>query len=220
MQIVIADDHPLYREALSARIARIFPKAAIFECGTLFDVRQLADSSPDSERLFLLDFDMPGMSVGALKSVVDQYPGTVVAVISGAASNSDARAAIGSGARGFIPKTATGTYLSHALQLLLSGGTSAPAEIVAEPNERQPVRSAPVASAAWISALTKRETDVLRLLTRGLSNKQIGRELDLAEVTIKLHLTNVYRKIGAATRSEAAVLATKANFPNHDERHV
>jgi len=220
MQIVIADDHPLYREALSARIARIFPEAAIFECGTLSDVRQLADHSPDSKRLFLLDFDMPGMSIGALKSVVDQYPGTVIAVISGAASSSDARDAIGSGARGFIPKTATGTYLSHALQLLLAGGTSAPAEIVAKPSERQPVRSVPVAAAPWTSALTKRETDVLRLLKRGLSNKQIGRELDLAEVTIKLHLTNIFRKIGAATRSEAAVLATKANFPNQDDPNV
>lgn len=212
MQIVIADDHPLYREALSARVARIFPDAAVFECGTLSDVRDLADEHPDSERLFLLDFDMPGMSVHALKSVVDRYPGTVVAVISGAASNADVRAAIGSGARGFIPKTATGTYLSHALQLLFSGGTSVPAEIAADPFEPQPIQIAPLAAASWISALTRRETDVLRLLTRGLSNKQIGRELDLAEVTIKLHLRNIFRKIGAATRSEAAVLATKANF--------
>jgi len=68
--------------------------------------------------------------------------------------------------------------------------------------------------------LTRRETDVLRLLTRGLSNKQIGRELDLAEVTIKLHLRNIFRKIGAATRSEAAVLATKANFAMDFDRGV
>lgn len=220
MQIIIADDHPLYREALGLRVARIFPEADIRECGKLSDVRQLADGFSDPEKLFLLDFDMPGMSLTALKSIVDMYPGTVVAVISGAASNTDVRAIISSGARGFIPKTATGTYLSHALQLLLSGGSSVPAEIVINPCEPPPGRSARFPAAPWISALTKRETEVLRLLTRGLSNKQIGQELELAEVTIKLHLRNIFRKIGAATRSEAAVLATKANFPGEVGRRL
>ena len=75
-------------------------------------------------------------------------------------------------------------------------------------------RSAAGASGApaWLGTLTSRESDVLKLIARGLSNKEIGRELNLAEITIKLHLRNVFRKIGARSRSEAAVMATKANL--------
>ena len=177
-------------------------------------------SMPNSERLFLLDFDMPGMSVHALKAVVDLYPGTVVAVISGAASNSRCAG-----------RNRFGGARLHSKNRYRNLSIPRPSASVVWRNKRtgrncgransSPANSIRAAAAApWISALTRRETDVLRLLTRGLSNKQIGRELDLAEVTIKLHLRNIFRKIGAATRSEAAVLATKANFPKEADRGV
>jgi two-component system nitrate/nitrite response regulator NarL len=78
--------------------------------------------------------------------------------------------------------------------------------------ETAPAQAASSSQVSWMSALSVRELDVLRQVARGLSNKQIGRELDLAEVTVKLHLRSIFRKIGARTRSEAAVIATKANI--------
>jgi DNA-binding NarL/FixJ family response regulator len=207
MRVLIADDHPLYRDALRLQVERLFPEAAIIEASSFDEVLQIGEAASSPFELFLLDYHMPGMSYDALKQLAATFPESPIAVVSGTANGAEVRAVIQAGARGFIPKTATGTHLLHALQLLLAGGTSVPADFLFE---NQPAGT-PV-DAPWIAALTSREREVLRGVMRGLSNKQIGRELDLAEVTVKLHLRTIFRKIGARTRSEAAVLATKASL--------
>lgn len=211
MKILVADDHPLYREAASLQVHRLFPEARIDLVASLDEAWHLAEQPDAMFDLFLVDFHMPGMSVEALAKLVKHFPDTPVAVISGTAQHSEIRAAIQSGARGFIPKTATGDYLAHALKLLLAGGTSVPTEILlsGDSNEHQ---SSGNGAAHWQSLLTQREQEVLKGVARGLSNKEIGRELNLAEVTVKLHLRGVFRKMGARSRSDAAVIATKAGF--------
>jgi DNA-binding NarL/FixJ family response regulator len=112
---------------------------------------------------------------------------------------------IQAGARGFLPKTATREQFTHTIHLLLAGGTSFPAEALLPggvPEEAPP----------WVAALTPRETDVLRATARGLSNKEIARELDLAEVTVKLHLSAIFRKMRVRSRTEAAMLATRTGI--------
>jgi DNA-binding NarL/FixJ family response regulator len=210
MQVLIADDHPLYREALRAQVERLLPSAQIIEVSSLDAAIQAAKGGGEAFRLFLLDYHMPGMSHDALKQFASTFPGVPIAVVSGTANSADIRAVIQAGAHGFIPKTASGPHLQHALQLLLAGGTSVPADILLPANE--PVAPAAAPAAPWLPTLTSRELEVLRGVARGLSNKQIGRELDLAEVTIKLHLRAIFRKIGARSRAEAAVMATKANI--------
>jgi len=210
MKILIADDHPLYREALRTQVERLFPQAAIVEFPSFEEVMRLQAAEDAGFRLFLLDFHMPGMTTNSLKALVETFPEVPVAVVSGTANRADVRAVIQAGARGFIPKTANADYLSHALQLLLAGGTSVPADMIMG-EEPAPAQTLTPSQAQWMSALSARELDVLRRVARGLSNKEIGRELDLAEVTVKLHLRSIFRKIGARTRSEAAVIATKAN---------
>ena len=148
---------------------------------------------------------MPGMSSGALAGLVKDFPSTPVAVISGMAANTDILAAARAGVRGFIPKTSTSEYFAHALQLLLAGGTSIPTEVLME----QPASSQ---SPAWLAMMSAREKDVLQGVVQGQSNKEIGRTLGLAEVTIKLHLRNVFRKMAVKSRSEAAVKAVKAGL--------
>lgn len=210
MRIIVADDHPLFREAVSAQIARWFPEVMIDEVGTIAELLTLTSDQSASFDLFLLDFHMPGMSPAVVTALVDEYPGAAVAVISGTAHVSDVREVFACGAHGFIPKTATADYLEHSLKLLLSGGTSVPSEVLL--GEEINVDIASHAASDCIAQLTERERQVLRRVTRGLSNKEIGRELDLAEVTIKLHLRRVFRKIGARSRSDAAVLAVKAGL--------
>jgi DNA-binding NarL/FixJ family response regulator len=211
MRVLIADDHPLYRDALRLQVQRLFPEAFIVEAASFGEVVQIGNGSSTPFDLFLLDYHMPGMSHEALKQLAAAFPESPIAVVSGTANAADVRAVIQAGARGFIPKTATGTHLLHALQLLLAGGTSVPADFLfGEAPLATPV--AAEETAPWVAALTSREREVLRGVMRGLSNKQIGRELDLAEVTVKLHLRTIFRKIGARTRSEAAVLATKASL--------
>ena len=208
MKVLVADDHPLYREAVAGQIQRLFPHAEVIQTASLDEASVLANQTPRDFRLFLIDFHMPGVSVDAIAQLVKQFPDTPVAVISGTAQRAEIHAAIRSGAHGFIPKTATGEYLAHALNLLLAGGTSVPADILLGGDEEQPALDENVAG--WFALLTQREQEVLKGVVRGLSNKEIGRELELAEVTIKLHLRGVFRKMGARSRADAAVIATKA----------
>jgi DNA-binding NarL/FixJ family response regulator len=215
MKILIADDHPLYREALRAQVERQFPDVVVDEV-TSFDDAKRMGSANGPYRLFMLDFNMPGMSIAALGELSGAFPTVPIAVISGTANAADVRSVIQAGAKGFIPKTASGSHLMHALQLLVAGGTSVPAEYLfpqqsAEAEAEDPAK-ARMQQIPWLQSLTGRELDVLKGVARGLSNKEIGRELKLAEVTVKLHLRGVFRKIGARSRSEAAVIATKANI--------
>jgi two-component system, NarL family, nitrate/nitrite response regulator NarL len=214
MKILIADDHPLYREALRTQLERQFPDAVVDEVTSLDDARHLGRTG-GPHRLFMLDFNMPGMSVKALSEFAAAFPAVPIAVISGMATAADVRAVIQAGAKGFIPKTASGTQLVHALQLVVAGGTSVPAEYAfAQETAAGEAESATVSRVqeAPFASLTVRELEVLKGVARGLSNKEIARELKLAEVTVKLHLRSVFRKIGARSRSEAAVIATKANI--------
>ena len=210
MKILIADDHPLYREALRVQVERQFPDAVIDEVPSFDEARRLANGGPYC--LFLLDFNMPGMSIAALRALVARLPSVPVAVISGTANPADVKAVVEAGARGFIPKTASGTHLMHALQLIVAGGTSVPAEYLFPHGAVTSAGDAAGAHVSWLASLTGRELEVLKGVARGLSNKEIGRELKLAEVTVKLHLRGVFRKIGARSRSEAAVIATRANI--------
>ena len=200
MKFLVADDHPLYREAVAAQLQRLFDSASVEDVSSL-DEACVKASEQDFD-LFLIDYHMPGMSLERLAKLVGDYPHTPVAIISGNAEPDDVRAVIAAGARGFIPKTATGKHLAHAVELLLEGGTSVPADLLLD---REDVEERP----DWLASLTSRELDVLKGAARGLSNKEIALELKLAEVTIKLHLSAVFRKIGARNRAEAAILATR-----------
>lgn len=209
MKILIADDHPLYREAVATQVGRIFPGVVLAEAASMDELyAELLDADSPFD-LFLIDYNMPGMSIAAIAQLARETPGTPIAMISGSAQPSDVKAAIEAGARGYVPKTATGERLAHALQLILAGGTSVPSEILIEADHPPEQASA---AAGWLSLLTQREREVLLGVARGLSNKEIGRELNLAEVTVKLHLRSLFRKIGARSRSDAAVMAAKAGL--------
>lgn len=205
MKILVADDHPLYREAVAIQISRIFADTQVVEVASIDELYVALRESAVPFDLFLIDYKMPGMSVGAVSDLARDVPGTPIAIISGSAQPVEIKATIEAGARGYIPKTATGERLAHALELILAGGTSVPTELLFD------VGPANEAS-GWVALLSQREREVLRGVGRGLSNKEIGRELDLAEVTIKLHLRSVFRKMGARSRADAAVMASKAGL--------
>jgi DNA-binding NarL/FixJ family response regulator len=212
MKILVADDHPLYREAVRVQIERLFDVVSVFEVPSLEEASVLASGQEAPFDLFLIDFHMPGMSLAALSRLAQTHPSVPIAVISGTADAGDVRAAIQAGARGFIPKTASGEHLAHAIELLLAGGSSVPADLMLALNgpEKSAIVNDLLGRPDWLTVLTARELDVLKAVTRGLSNKEVGRELGLAEVTIKLHLRSIFKKMGARSRSDAAVIATKA----------
>ena len=142
MRVLIADDHPLYREALRAQVERLLPEVQVVEVSSLQAAVEVAKDSRDSFGLFLLDYHMPGMSHDSLKEFAAAFRGVPIAVVSGTANTADIRTVIQAGAHGFIPKTASAPHLQHALQLLMAGGTSVPADILLPANEAAPAITA------------------------------------------------------------------------------
>jgi DNA-binding NarL/FixJ family response regulator len=209
MRVIIADDHPLYREAVRLRLERSFPSAETWEAGSLDELLALRAAIAGTLDLVLLDLHMPGMSGADLVArVVDTFAGAPVALVSGLANAADVTAAVRAGARGFLPKTLAPEHFTAALTLICSGGSYVPADVL----NAAPDGAGPAAERELLDGLTPREQQVLVRLATGAPNKEIGRDLGLAEITVKLHVRQILKKIGARNRSEAASIAAKAGL--------
>ncbi|MGO8916843.1 MAG: response regulator [Stellaceae bacterium] len=208
MHAIVADDHPLYREAVRLRLERLFPAAEIDEAAAVDELMRLGVGTETKLDLILLDLHMPGMAgAEGIGRVVAAFPGTPVVMMSGLARSADVLEAVRAGARGFLPKTMAPDHFAAALSLVIGGGTYLPAEVL------QPQASAAdAAPPSLLARLTPREQQVLVRLATGAPNKEIGRDLGLAEVTVKLHVRQILKKIGARNRSEAAAIASKAGL--------
>jgi two-component system nitrate/nitrite response regulator NarL len=214
MRVLVADDHPLYREAVRLRVERLLPDCSVVEAGSLDQVLAAigGPSVLPPFDLILLDIHLsdsdPEVSV---EKVIGVAPDTPVILMSGTANARTIKQAVARGARGFIPKTMQSELFATALSMVLGGGSYLPVEILQEApivlSEPPPL---PRVDKKFEDILTARERQVLSLVATGASNKEIGRELNLAEVTVKLHVRQILRKIGARNRSEAASIATRA----------
>jgi two-component system nitrate/nitrite response regulator NarL len=163
---------------------------------------QRALAGPTSFDLAILDLHMPGADgFKGIEKTLAEFPRIPLVVISGAATPDDVKRALELGARGFLPKTLPPKVLTAALQVVVSGGTYVPADYAQG--------QASAAPAKTVAGLTPRENEVLTLLATGNSNKEIGRALTLQEITVKLHVRNIFRKLGVRNRVEAANAAAK-----------
>ncbi|MCU0899159.1 MAG: response regulator transcription factor [Cypionkella sp.] len=195
MRMLLADDHDLFCEAVSGMLSAD---------GTV-TVQCVSDLSEALERLAqlpydlaVLDYQMPGMNgldgLDQARAVAPQVP---IALISGTTRRDLAEAALARGAVGFIPKTLGMKALIAAIRRMASGEVFAPISML-EP-------SAPLAGA--LEDLTRREREVLKGICDGKSNKEIARDLAVQEVTVKLHVKTLARKLNARNRTHAAMIA-------------
>lgn len=200
MDLLIADDHDLVRETLAAfLLAEGF--SSVQTVASLDDA--LASLATTRFDLVLLDYAMPGMrGLAGLAEALVAAGGRPVAIISGTISRDLAEAALKAGAAGFVPKTLGSRAIAAAIRHMASGEIFAPIGLLSG--------EAPVTGD--LSTLTRREIDVLRGLCRGLSNKEIARDLDLQEVTVKLHVKTLSRKLDARNRTHAAMIARSAGL--------
>jgi two-component system, NarL family, nitrate/nitrite response regulator NarL len=204
MRILLADDHPLFAEALQTLIERSMPASVLTVVPDLTAAHR-ALASDDTYDLAVLDLHMPGANgFEGIEQTLARFPKTPLVVISGAATTADVSRAIELGARGFLPKTLPGKVLAAALQVVAAGGTYVPTDY-AQSALADPAQT--IATAA--PGLTPRETQVLAQLAAGRANKEIARALDLQEITVKLHVRNIFRKLGVRNRVEAANAAAR-----------
>lgn len=208
MLAVVADDHPLFREAAGVRLSRLLPGIDIAEAADFAALTRFAaaGAAPD---LVLVDLNMPGMDgASGIRRLVEVFPRAAVVLMSGFASETDIREAVRAGARGFLPKTIMPELFAQAVGIILSGGTYLPADAFESRGGVNRVNAAD--GAGSVLRLTPREQQVLVRLASGAPNKEIGRDLGLAEITVKLHVRQILKKIGARNRSEAVSIAIRS----------
>jgi two-component system, NarL family, nitrate/nitrite response regulator NarL len=194
MKILLADDHDLVRDTLAAFL-EMEPGLGVRTAANLTDALGLVAEEGAFE-LVLLDYTMPGMEgLTGLTKMIAANKGKPVAIVSGTADRNVAEQAIKLGAVGFVPKTLAAKSIVSAVKFMASGEVFAPFGFM----HREEVDGN--------SAITKRERDVLVGLVAGKSNKEIAIDLDLQEVTIKLHVKTLCRKLGAKNRTQAAMIA-------------
>jgi len=203
MKILVVDDHVLIREALRGLFRELRPEAIVLEAADAARAVALLAEQPDIA-LILLDLSLPDRDgLGLLAELRARHPAISVVVLSGFADRANVMRALDHGALGFIPKSAGREVMMSALSLVFSGGVYIPPEILAS---KSPTAK-PQLPASDLG-LTGRQGDVLALMMQGKSNKAICRRLDLAEATVKNHVTAILKALGVSNRTEAVLAAS------------
>lgn len=203
--VLVADDHPLFREALRNAVARALPTATIREAESVDALYALIERESDAD-LLLLDLNMPGAhGFSALVHLRAHFPQLPVMVVSAREEPAVMRRALDHGAVGFLPKSADASTLGEAIDAVLAGDRWAPASALKAPAAGAEEHDA----AQRVRDLTPQQFRVLQMLGDGLLNKQIAYELGVSEATIKAHMTAILRKLGAGNRTQAVLIAGK-----------
>ncbi|WP_226467175.1 response regulator transcription factor [Luteimonas panaciterrae] len=201
--LLIADDHPLFREALRGAVQRVLPQALLREADDAESLYAMVEAEPDAD-LLLLDLNMPGaQGFSALVHLRALYPQLPIVMVSAREEPAVMRRALDHGAMGFIPKSADAATLGEAITRVLDGDRWAPASAQAAPAAGSEEHDA----AQRLRDLTPQQFRVLQMLSAGLLNKQIGYELGVSEATVKAHMTAILRKLGASNRTQAVLIA-------------
>lgn len=223
MKILVVDDHPLTREALRGVFIDLDSNAVLIEAADSQQAMRLAAEHTDIE-LILLDLNLPdrdGFSV--LAELRELHPAMAVVVLSGVQDRNSVMKALDLGAAGFIPKTGQRKVLLRALGLVLAGGIYIPQEILAREETPSVLETAtrlglPSPAAPLDLRLTERQIEVLALVMQGKSNKAICRLLNLAEPTVKNHVTAILKALKVTNRTEAAISARELGWNIPTER--
>lgn len=210
---LVVDDHPLMRDALALVLSNAAPDDQIDTCGCLTDALTMLETQ-DYDGI-VLDLTLPDSngveSIGVLRT---RWPQVPILVVSGHDDRSTILRCFEAGAAGYVPKKLGPEVLVHALQLVGCGNTYLPAEILnSEPTSTRPLLPGLVRGPdARLNALSGRQLQVLEMVLRGLSNKVICRELNLAEGTVKAHVSAVLRALGVNSRAQAILVAVQTGL--------
>ena len=202
LSFLVADDHPMVRDALASALAQAFAGAAVATAASLSQVQEVLNRQPEIDAV-LLDLDMPGMDgmtgLGLLRSA---YPTVPIIVVSAARDAATVRRAYDFGASAYIDKSASLEEIAAIVRAVLDGEIFAPP--AAEPSHTFAQRAA---------QLTPQQWRVLSLMVQGDQNKQIAYKLGVGEATVKAHVTVILRKLGVRSRTQAVIEARGLALP-------
>jgi DNA-binding NarL/FixJ family response regulator len=204
-RIVIADDHPLFRDALKHALQDSLENLSVDEAGSLDETVKILDAD-DHYDLILLDLKMPGVQgFSGLMYLRAQYGSIPVVVVSASEDPQVIRTSLEFGASGFIPKSASISDIRLAITEVLNGAIWVPPDV--DMSSSQDDESSQLA--VKLSTLTPQQVRVLMMLSQGLLNKQIAYELGVSEATVKAHVSAILQKLGVDSRTQAVIMANK-----------
>ena len=211
MNILIADDHELIREGIRQSLQDLNPDGVIFEA----EDEQQVETVLQSEHIdvLLLDLVLPnGKSFKLLESTIIDYPEMKVAMLTASEDVNDVRKCMDFGASAFITKTSGKTNLVNALRQVIAGGVYISPDLIDKINESQADGSSGSEDAKKIDSLTNRQKEVLELVCKGSSNKEIANLLGLSDNTVKIHVTAILKSLEVSNRTQAVLFANKTGL--------
>ncbi|MDI3275388.1 response regulator [Pseudomonas sp. MDT1-16] len=218
-KILIADDHPLFREAIHNVISDGFPGSEVMETADLDSALALTQEHDDLD-LILLDLNMPGMhGLNGLINLRNEAPTIPVVIVSAEQDKQVVLQAITYGAVGFITKSSPRVQMTEAIQQILNGNVYLPPDIIrTQKCGSRRMNDAPSFPPELLQALTRKQLLVLERMTKGESNKQIAYTLEIAETTVKAHVSAILRKLNVHNRVQAILSAGDIDFGSYLRR--
>lgn len=205
IKLLIIDDHSMVRDGLAALLAQPSYEATVLVAQSAKEGMELVRANSDID-VVLLDIAMPDIDgIAALQEFGRACPDLPIILLSASEDPADVRRGLAAGAMGYVPKSSSAETLMSAIRLVLAGEIYVPPIMLRDTAQPASEGQKPV-------ALTERQTEVLRLLDRGLSNKEIGRELRVSERTVKAHITAIFKSLRVSNRAEAVEYARRSIF--------
>jgi DNA-binding NarL/FixJ family response regulator len=218
-KVIIADDHPMILGALTLAVASAFGRVEIIECSNLAELIEQLTEAGDAD-LVLLDLKMPGThGFEGLLTIRSNFPATPIVVISALEDPRLVSEALTLGTAGFIPKSTPRVELVAALQLVAAGGIYSPPHLSGDADGTPQWTENDTEFARRASTLTPQQRRVLQLLGTGKLNKEIAYELDIAETTVKAHVSSILHKFKVYSRTQAVVMAQRLHLDTFGEIH-
>lgn len=207
MKVIVADDHVLVRDGISHTLKSVWQDLEVLEAGDGSKLLELIKNN-ENISIILMDLFMPDTDgFAVLETICNAYSNIPVVVLSASENSNHMRKSIDIGASGYVPKSLSKEVMISALQLVLSGGVYIPPASLMETNTNDYMQDE--GEKKELPNLTGRQYDVLKLLIKGYTNKEIAKTLGLSEYTVKIHATAIFKALNVSNRTQAVIEAKK-----------
>lgn len=205
MEVLLVEDHVMVRQALKFLLEDLDNSVVVNMVGNVDEALEFSSRAENLD-LIVLDYKLPGtLELAGFEALAAAVPDVPIVFLSGFMSRAEVLRALGAGAAGVIPKDLSVEAMMNALKLVLSGERYLPSIILPNSDEDDAASQEP--GEGPLSGLTLRQREVMELLTQGLPNKKIAESLGVEEVTVKLHLSKIFKKLGVGNRTQAVMIA-------------